>query len=87
MATHYVINVLALNGEQFGDTVDRDLRGTLEQLAQDPMFKLGDKIAVRRNSDDPENLITYYYFHGGRITVTTRKNQYTEAQRAGRRRF
>lgn len=88
MATHYTIRVASLNGERFEDTIESDLKKHVESLALDPLFDLGHKIAVQRTpATDDSDLTTVHYFHNGRITVITRPNQYTAAQRQGRRRF
>ena len=87
MATTYTITVKALNGESFTDTVDSDLRNTLNYLALDKLFDLGHKIAVQRERVDEYESIAHHYFHNGRITVRTHRQQYTASQRQGRRRF
>lgn len=88
MATHYVIKVDSLNGEHFSDTIEYDLRDTIESLAKDPLFNLGQKITTKRDPERDEFMsITYHYYHNGRITVTTRRHQLTYNQRSGRRSY
>jgi hypothetical protein len=87
MATHYSIHVASLNGERFSDQVDSNVRDHIKQLALDPLFNLGDKVATKRGKSDEFNAKVVYYYHNGRITVTTHYKQYTANQRQGRRRF
>lgn len=87
MATHYSIHVESLNGERFSDTVESNLRDHLNQLALDPLFNLGDKVATKRGKSDEFTAKTVHYYHNGRITVVTHYQQYTANQRQGRRRF
>lgn len=91
MATHYDIRVSSLNGEKYSDTVDSDLKGHIAWFANSPLYDLGPKIAVRREKnehpEETDTIVTHHYFHNGRITVLTRRGQYTTAQRLGQRRF
>jgi hypothetical protein len=86
MATHYNIRIDPDNGETFTDQVDSGIKATVAQLAADPLFDLGEHV-ITTQSTDGDRTIKIHRYERGTIRVTTNRNQYTPAQRQGRRRF
>ena len=87
MATKYIIQVETLNGGigKWTDTVS-ELRGELAHLEKAPEFELGPRIGTRKDDNwDEYGGTRFYYYHNGRITVTTRYHQLTTGQRTGAR--
>lgn len=79
MATNYVFQIYTLDGEYHSDSCSSDMRGALKTYEESSEFNLGERVGTRK---DPylEN-VRYYYYHNGRITVSTRYNQLTDSQR------
>lgn len=89
MATQYTITVQTLEGGigPWSDTVS-ELRGELAHIEKSPEFNLGPRIGTKKADDwDVFGGTRYYYYHNGRITVTTRYHQLTTAQRTGARSY
>lgn len=87
MATTYTITVETLVGGigKWSDTVS-ELRSELEFIEKHGDFALGERIGTKKADDwDVFGGTRYYYYHNGRITVRTRYNQLTYAQRTGAR--
>jgi hypothetical protein len=85
MATNWNFQVHLLDGEVYSDQVNSDMRGQLETYEQSEELNLGPRVGTRKDPD-LEN-VRYYYYHNGRITVSTRYDQLTDAQRQGRRSY
>lgn len=81
MATTYIFQIDTLKGEHHSDQCSSDMRGQLETYEQDSEFNLGPRVGTRKDPD-LEN-VRHYYYHNGRITVSTRYHQLTNAQRTG----
>lgn len=80
MATEITIKAQNLTtGETFIDQFDGNMRAERDGMAT--QLGLGEYVATRLDPNDPER--RFYYYHNGRIDVTTRKNQYTTGQRVG----
>lgn len=89
MATTYTMKVQTLEGGigPWSDTFS-ELRGELEHLEKSEEFALGPRIGTRKADDwDLYGGTRYYYYHNGRITVTTRYHQLTTSQRTGTRSY
>lgn len=82
MATNYGISAYHIGGEIFRDTVSSNMREEVFHVAQ--IMDFGEHVVTREDKKDPE--LKHFYFHNGRITVRTQKDQYTHEQRMGRRR-
>lgn len=89
MATNYTITVQTLEGGigTWSDTVT-ELRGELAFIEKSPEFALGPRVGTKKADDwDIYGGTRYYYYHNGRITVTTQYHQLTHAQRTGARAY
>jgi hypothetical protein len=89
MATTYTMTVQTLEGGigTFTDTFS-ELRGELEHLERSEEFNLGPRVGTRKEDDwDVYGGTRYYYYHNGRITVSTRYHQLTTGQRTGARSY
>jgi hypothetical protein len=89
MATTYTMHVQTLEGGigSWSDTFT-ELRGELEFLEKSEEFNLGPRVASKKADDwDLYGGTRYYYYHNGRITVTTRYHQLTTGQRTGARSY
>lgn len=90
MATNYDIYVQTYAGEDHSDTITSDLRAELTSLERDENFGLGHRVGTWSDphyKDDPYCKVRWYYYHNGRICVTTRYQQLTANQRQGRRSY
>lgn len=84
MATQYQFSVYPMpRNAEFSDAVETGIRAEVESVAQ--QMELGRKVLVQRDKEDTE--LTHHYYHNGRITVRTMKNQMTANQRHGLRSF
>jgi hypothetical protein len=89
MATRYIVLVETLVGGigKWSDTFS-ELRGELAHLEKSEEFALGPRVATKKADDwDEHGGTRYYYYHNGRITVTTRYHQLTTGQRTGARSY
>lgn len=89
MATTYTMTVETLVGGigKWSDTFS-ELRGELAHLEKSEEFNLGLRVGSRKEDDwDVYGGTRYYYYHNGRITVTTHYHQLTTGQRSGRRSY
>lgn len=89
MATTYNIYVQTYNGEPHSDGITGDLRAELSSLERNKELNLGHRVGTWSDpyyKDDDYCKVRWYYYHNGRICVTTRYQQLTTKQRMGARR-
>lgn len=88
MATTYHILIETYDQIVHSDTINSNLRKELESLETDEEFGLGHRVGTWSDhyyENDPNTKVRYYYYHNGRIRVTTNYNQLTYSQRTGKR--
>lgn len=88
MATTYHILIETYDQIVHSDTINCDLRKELASLEKDEQFNLGHRVGTWNDpwyAEDKTTKVRYYYYHNGRIRVTTNYNQLTYSQRTGKR--